>query len=149
MIKEIGNIVETRDGQATIQVIGGSQCHYCAAKTACTPLGTNVHIMQVPVKNGFQAGDYVEISFEPSSRMTSVVIVFLLPLFFMITGLALAAIYYPDSERMAVFGSFGGLLLGFAVVWILNKVIGRSSRFDPVLKKIEPVDYIWSRDAEA
>jgi positive regulator of sigma E activity len=148
MIKEIGNIVETHDGQATIQIIAGGQCNYCSAKTACTPLGTNIRMMQAPVKNGFQAGDYVEISFEPLSRMTSVIIVFLLPLFLMITGLTLAAIYYQDSEKMAILGSFGGLLLGFVVVWILDKLIGKSSRFDPILKKIDPVDYIWNREAQ-
>ena len=136
MFTETGQIVEIKNGLAAIQLTQGEQCSTCAVKGACSPLGSGARIIHTPVDPSFHAGDRIELAFEPSTRIASAAIVFLTPVFFMIAGLAVAAIVFGDAEKPAIIGSFGGLFVGFFLVWLVNKIVSKKRTFAPILRKI-------------
>ena len=133
---EIGNVVEIKDDQATIQMVSGNQCTHCGAKAVCIAQGDSARVISVPVTKDLNVGDSVELSFSPSSRVKSAFIIFLLPILFMIMGVVLTTVYFENSETMTIPGAFGGLVFGFFIVWILNKFLSKRAGFKAVVKKM-------------
>jgi sigma-E factor negative regulatory protein RseC len=136
MFKETGKIVEIRAGQAKIQLFESNACNDCSAKTACSILGGGTRIIQVPIGPSFHVNDLIELSFESSTRITSVVIVFLLPVFTLIFGLAISVIKYGDTANTAILGSLSGLFIGFVLVWLINKLLIKKTLCNPIIRKI-------------
>ncbi len=136
MFRETGQIVEIKNGWAGIRLTQGEQCSHCAVKGACSSIGSGERVIHTRVDSSFRVGDHIELAFESSTRIASAVIVFLIPVFFMIAGLAVAAISFGDAEKPAIVGSFGGLILGFFIVWVVNKIVSKKKAFTPILRKI-------------
>jgi len=136
MFKETGKIIGFESGQAKIQLLQSDNCNHCGAKTACSSLGGGERIIRLPVLPNLNKDDLVELSFEPSTRIASAIIVFLLPVFTMIFGLAIAIIKFGDADKYAIIGSFGGLVIGFVLVWLINKLLAKKAVWNPVVRKI-------------
>ena len=136
MFKEKGQIVDIKEGKAEIRLTPGEHCHHCGAQTVCSSLGPSARIIRVKVNSTFNRGDWVELSFESSTRIISAVLVFLLPIILMVIGLAFAVIRYGDSEKVAILGSLSGLVGGFAIVGIINKLLAKRATWDPIVRKV-------------
>jgi len=136
MFKESGKILDIEGGQARIQLFQSDNCNHCGAKTACSALGSGERIIRLPIGPTFHVNDLIELSFESSARIASAIIVFLLPVFTMIFGLAISVIKYGDADKTAILGSFGGLFIGFVLVWLINKLLAKKAVWNPILKKI-------------
>ncbi len=136
MFKETGKIIELNAGQASIQLLQSENCSQCSVNSACSGFGAGARIIRLPVDQTFHVNDEVELSFESSTHLTSAVIVFLMPVFFMIAGLAFAVIRYGQSDKFAIAGTFGGLILGFILVWIINKLLAKKAVWNPIIRKI-------------
>ena len=136
MFKETGKIIGFEGGQANIQMLQSDNCNHCGAKTACSGLGGGERIIRLPVGPNLHVNDLIELSFESSTRIASAIIVFLLPVFAMIAGLAIAIMKYGDADKYAIIGSFGGLAIGFVLVWLINKLLAKKAVWNPVVRKI-------------
>lgn len=136
MFKETGKILEIEQGQASVELFQNDNCNHCGAQTACSVLGGGHRIIRMPIGPTYHVNDLIELSFESSTRIASAIIVFLLPVLTMVFGLAISVIKYGDTNKAAIFGSFGGLLIGFVLVWLINKLLAKKAVWNPVVRKI-------------
>ena len=133
---ETGTIVEIHKNLATIRMVPGSQCSHCGAQTICTTLGDSARILQVPVQNDMTVGDTVRVHFKSASRVEATIIVFVVPIFFMLAGLVAGLLISPENEGPVILSTFARLVVGFFTTWVLNKLFGNRSEFQPDVQKI-------------
>lgn len=136
MEKEIGKIVNLEDGKAVVQLTAGSQCDHCGAKTICSSLSSAIRQITVPSPEDVKIGDLVELVYKPSTRIASSLIVFIMPVLFMIAGYFVAVAIVQKSEGMGIIGSLFGIAAGIFLVWVFNRVLADKKDFSPYIKKI-------------
>ena len=132
---EKGQIINIDSNKVVVQMEAGSQCQQCSAKHACSGMGGVVRRIEIPMKNDVKIGDQVTISYLSQSRIISAVLVFLLPLFFLFAGYFLG-FYFFGNESEAILTTFGGLIVGFILLWILNKFLSKDKHFLPTIIKV-------------
>lgn len=133
---ELGKIVNINNEKIVVQMEAGSQCQHCGGKPACTAMGGVVRQIEIPVENNLQVGDQVTINYQFQSRIVSAILVFLLPIIFLIAGYCIG-FYFFETEGKAILTGIGGLMLAFIVLWALNKILTRDKHFLPTILKYE------------
>jgi positive regulator of sigma E activity len=136
METEIGKIVTINDENAVVQMEAGSQCQHCGAKHACSAMGDVMRQIEIPAKNDVHVGDHVTISYQSQSRIVSVLLVFLLPVLFLIAGYFIGFALF-GTEGKGILTSLGGLVIAFILNWGLNKIFAKDSHFLPTIVKID------------
>ncbi len=136
METEIGKVVTINNDKVVVQMEAGSQCQHCGAKHACTAMGGVVRQIEIPAKNDVQVGDHVTISYQSKSRIVSAIIVFILPVLFLITGYFIGFSLF-GTEGKAILTALGGLIIAFILNWGLNKIFSKNSHFLPTIVKID------------
>ncbi len=135
METEQGKIVDLKNGKAVIEMEAGSQCTHCGARHACSAMGGVVRQIEIPVKNNVKVGDRVTISYQSQSRIVSALLVFLLPVLFLIAGYFVGFTLF-GTEGKAILVALAGLVIAFILNWGLNKVFTTDSHFLPMIVKI-------------
>lgn len=136
METEEGKIISFKDGKAVVQMEAGSQCTHCGARHACSAMGGLVRQIEIPAKNDVQVGDHVTISYQSQSRIVSAIIVFMLPVLFLIAGYFIGFSLF-GTEGKAILTSLGGLGIAFILNWGLNKIFEKDRHFVPMIVKID------------
>lgn len=136
MEEEIGHVTKVDHGKVKIQLTPGSQCTGCGAKSFCSALGETVRVLEVESKENVNPGDMVSLKFSASSKLTSAMIIFILPIIFMIAGYFLMTSLYINSEGWGVIGSLLGLVFGFIVIRVLDRLLLKTKEYNPIIKKI-------------
>ena len=131
MENESGIVVAVENGRAVIQMTPGSYCQKCAAKDICSSLGETTRQISVPTTKKLSVGERVTLSYRASSRVTSAMIVFILPILFLIAGYFFGTSFFGKSEGWGILGSLLGLVVGFVAIWLLNKILERKQSFIP------------------
>jgi len=132
---EKGKIVNIDSNKVVVQMEAGSQCQQCGAKHACAGMGGLVRQIEIPANNNVKIGEQVTISYMSQSRVISAVLVFLLPVFFLIAGYSLG-VYLFGTEVGAILTTFGGLIVGFILLGIMNKILAHNKHFLPTILKV-------------
>ena len=116
MKEEVGKITNIVNGRAYVQMESGSQCNRCGANHSCTPLNQITRELEIPVSNeNIKIGDRVSINFRPQTRILSAVLVFILPVIFLITGYFIGTKFY-NSEDKSILTGFTGLSISFIII---------------------------------
>ena len=125
MITESGRVVGIEDKALWVETIRRSTCGSCAAQKGCGQglmnKFTDGRRNQLRVLLGSQSADAfhlddeVEISIPERALITGAMTVYLLPLFSMIAGMALASQYAP-SDAIAALGALLGFVGGMVLV---------------------------------
>lgn len=136
MEEEIGHVTQVDHGKVKIQLTAGSQCTGCGAKAFCNSLGETVRVLEVESKENVNPGDTVSLKFSPSSKLTSAMIIFILPIIFMIAGYFLMTSLYINTQGWGIIGSLAGLVFGFIVIRFLDRVLLKTKEYNPVIKKM-------------
>ncbi|NOY59082.1 MAG: SoxR reducing system RseC family protein [Calditrichaeota bacterium] len=136
MEEEIGHVTKVDHGKVKVQLTPGSQCTGCGAKSFCSALGETVRVLEVESDENVSPGDKVSLKFGTSSKLTSAMIIFILPVIFMIAGYFLMTSLYINTEGWGIIGSLAGLVFGFIVIRILDRVLLKTKEYNPVIKKI-------------
>jgi len=136
MEEEIGHVVNVDQGKIKIQLTPGSQCTHCSAKSICSSLGETVRVLEVESDEKVKLGDRVALIFKPSTRVLSATIIFILPVIFMIIGYFLMTAYYINTEGWGIIGSLLGLVFGFIVVRIFDRILLKTKGYKPIIKKV-------------
>ena len=132
---EEGKIIKLKNGKATVEMVVGSHCTSCRARHACSAMGGVVRQIEVPVKNGIRFGEQVTLSYNAKSRITSAGLVFLLPLVFLFIGYFVGVSIFKN-EIAAILTTFGGLIIGFISLGILNRALAHNNKFLPTIIKV-------------
>jgi sigma-E factor negative regulatory protein RseC len=125
VISETGRVVGIEDQALWVETIRRSTCGSCVAQKGCGQglmnKVTDGRRNQLRVLLGslaadsFQLNDEVEISIPERALIVGSMMVYLVPLFTMIAGMALAAQYRPGDVTAAL-GALSGFLMGMVVV---------------------------------
>jgi len=154
MLKEIATVVKAVDQDLWVRTDSQSGCNGCAASKGCgisliDKIFSNkpalLHVKNVHVKNDAfaQVGDKVVVGVEENAFLKASLLVYFLPLVFMI-GFALLGhfIYLPATPVNATFGdnngvvilfSFMGLLTGFICVTAISKKLSNNDQYRTIL----------------
>ncbi|HEY8389903.1 MAG TPA: SoxR reducing system RseC family protein, partial [Clostridia bacterium] len=93
--------------------------------------------VSIKLKNdvGAKIGDTVEVGFSDKSLTLSNLIVFGIPLLLLLIGMIIA-IGLKLNELFAIFIAIGSLVLGFVVVFIIDKIVAKNNDFSPKILRI-------------
>lgn len=153
MLVETGRIVAVGDDSLWVETIRQSTCGSCAAQKGCghgllnrISEGRSVYIR---VMRGALADtvcavdDQVRIGIPEQVILRGSVVLYILPLFFMLAGAAIAAGFWPASpDGAAAAGAAAGLVLGFALVRWHAWLHRRDCKLQPILLEVLPASPI-------
>ena len=136
MENEVGTIVKMKQGKMVIEVSSGGQCKLCGAAEACIPINDAGRKITLPYSStNYKVGDRVKIMFKPKIRILSAVMVFLIPIIFLIFGYFIGIKIF-ETENIAIGFSFLGLVFSFVLLWTMNKIISRGQTFVPKVSEL-------------
>lgn len=141
--EETGVVVALEGRFAYIERIHLAGCKNCAMHGLCgskdnpkLKFYNNIHL---------QVGDFVQININAGLRIFSSFIVFVFPIIMLFIFLVIGMLF-KLSEKISVLMAFGGLILAFLIVWMIDKYIGLKNKIS--LTKINPEDIDAHRNQE-
>ncbi len=138
MEHEHGTVLRKRNDTVIIKMEIGEQCETCAAKGSCISIGgENERHLELIYRKPIRAGDRVTIGYEPSSRIISAFLVFIVPILFLIFGYSIGSILF-ESEGSAILMSFAGLAISFIFIKIISKSLETHQSFIPKIVDVQP-----------
>lgn len=138
---ERGVVSKIKGNKATVQFERHSacdKCHMCAVTK-------DTMKVEVTLDNtlGANVGDFVEVEMGERYVLTAAAIVYVIPLVLIGVGIGVGTLI---SELAQVLMALGGLIIGFAIAILLDKLVIRKKKgFSPRMKSICPAtaqDYI-------
>ncbi len=135
-MEEIGKVVEVKGNVATVEIAPKGVCECCAARIVCRPGGDK---MRTEALNEARAevGQAVKVEMAPKSAIEAAVLLFILPIGFLVVGLLVFRLLGHGEP----FGVLGGLLflgLYFLALWLFDKKVAKNRRYRPVVKAVVP-----------
>lgn len=138
-MKESGTVIEVKNGIASVEVARSAACEHCKA----CHLGRDAQIMVAEAQNDAQAevGDKVYIELEQKIILGAAVIVYIIPLLFLIIGYLIGSnlanwLGVSYNEEIGVAFGFSLLALSYIIVWYINKRLSITRTFEPKLTEI-------------
>ena len=132
MGKETGKIIKIEEKTMTIQMRSDTHCQFCASKSACVFQGPEsmYRFIKVPQKTGYKEGDIVTLEYKESSKIMSALIIFLLPIIFLLLGYLVGYELF-GTLTAEILGVTICFLLSVVILYLLNRLIAKSSYFLP------------------
>ena len=134
-------MVSVQDRSVVLETINRSGCAQCSAKSTCgqSTLGrwmetSNQLVIPRPAEM-LQPGDIVEISLNGDLLAKAALVVYLLPLLFLLLGTTLA-FQIGGTDLSAFSGAAIGLLFGLFLVSRSTRLWSGSASFTPVFHQI-------------
>lgn len=131
---ERGVVAKVKGKRATVRFDRRSACDSCHM-CAVTKDGMKVEVV---IENtlGANVGDFVEVEMGERFVLTAAVIVYIIPLVLVAAGIGAGSLL---GELAQILLAVGGLVLGFAIAFALDRfVIRKRKGFSPVMKAICP-----------
>lgn len=122
--EDVGTVVEVKGRKVTLEVCPTSGCASCSMGGVCGTGNKNKYFTldtDIPVK----VGDQVILQIQGGSEVVSSLVLFLLPIVFMILGFVFGKFVFNLQESNAVLVSVLGLGLSFFVVRIIDHHYGK------------------------
>lgn len=147
MIEETARVVSSEAGHVWVEAERKSSCGHCSARAGCGTSVLDQVLGRKPMRFrlsdgglGLQAGDRVVIGIEDSVLMRGSLMVYLMPLVFMLGGALAgeaAAPQWGGGEGVVVLAGLVGLLAGLGWVARVSRRMGTDQRYRPVLLRRE------------
>jgi positive regulator of sigma E activity len=135
MGQETGLITKVEKDRMTVQLNNGEGCSVCAAKSACVFAGpqSNYRYIKVPAIPGAREGQLVTLEYREMSKVVAALVVFILPILFILGGYALGDTVLKTSVT-GTWGAVGGFVLSIGVLYLMNRWLAHSRLFRPKVK---------------
>jgi len=141
MLEAEGVIVKIGQEGVFVETSRVSACGSCSSKEGCGTstlsqlLGSKTSSFKVLNPIGAALGERVVIGMEEAALLKSSLLVYLLPLAFLLAGAIFGGWLAPDSlqDAYAVGGVFVGLVLGFVALKLVSANARTNSQFQPVI----------------
>lgn len=140
MIRESGCVVRIAGPFAWVSCESRAGCARCAEGKGCGGgllsrlLGDRLFQLRVPVSADIRVGDQVQLGISEGALLSAACLMYLLPLFALITGALVGDFLGGDGPALLLGGLT--LLVSFLLLHVFRERIARSSRFQPVI--LEP-----------
>lgn len=135
MEKEVGRVIKTRGNEAEVLLHSRSACDRCGARFACVAGEGVERIMTVQNHLNAKVGDRVEIELSEKTRIFSALLIFFMPLVFILVGYYLATGLF-HTEGSGILGAILGFIGSGFILWIVNKIAVKNQRVNPHMKKL-------------
>lgn len=116
------------NGTAEVDIITGSACSGCHAKSACSLGSTEVKTITVKSNAALSPGDRVTVTMEQSQGFRALMIGYVMPLLVLIAAFA-ALTTAGAGELASALLSFGALAVYYGVVWVFRTKVGEKFEF--------------------
>lgn len=141
MLEAEGVIVKIGQEGVFVETSRVSACGSCSSKEGCGTstlsqlLGSKTSSFKVLNPIGAALGERVVIGMEEAVLLKSSLLVYLLPLTFLLAGAIFGGWLAPDGlqDAYAVCGVFVGLVLGFVALKLVSATARTNSQFQPVI----------------
>lgn len=131
---ERGVVAKIKGKKATVRFDRRSACDSCHM-CAVTRDGMKVEVVIDNTLNA-NVGDFVEVEMGEKFVLTAAAIVYIIPLILVGAGIGFGTLV---SELAQILMAVGGLIIGFAIAFLLDRfVIRKKKGFSPVMKAICP-----------
>src|SRR5690554_4483194 len=137
MIHETGTVISVSGDDAWVQTIRESACQSCKARHGCGQKAlaglTGGQSRQIRVANTLQAqpGDQVTVAIEESALLKASLLVYAIPLLFMVLATIVMGIAWPGNELAAILAAVAGLAGG---LWLAARYSRtRSAHWQPAM----------------
>ncbi len=138
MEHEYGTVIKSRHDRVTLHMESSEQCGSCVAKDCCVTIGDeNVRQLDLPVTKALRTGDRVTVGYEPSSRIISAFIVFIVPIMFLIIGYFIGLRIF-GTEGKSILTAFSTFVISFGIVRLLSRLVEKRKSFQPVILHVQP-----------
>ncbi len=140
MIRESGCVIRIAGPFAWVSCESRAGCARCAEGKGCGGgllsrlLGDRLFQLRVPVSADIRVGDQVQLGISEGALLSAACLMYLLPLFALITGALVGDFLGGDGPALLLGGL--ALLVSFLLLHVFRERIARSSRFQPVI--LEP-----------
>ncbi len=118
----------TGDGTAEVEIMAGSACSGCHAKSVCSVGDTQVKIINVNNASDLKPGERVTVMMELSQGFRAVAIGYLLPLAALITAF-IASSVAGAGELLCALISFTAVAICYLLIWLSRKRIEKKFEF--------------------
>jgi positive regulator of sigma E activity len=124
MKEDVGTVVAIHGKKVTIEICPTAGCASCSMSGVCGAGNKNKYFT-IETDQPVQMGDQVTLQIHGGSEVVSSLILFLMPILFMIFGFVLGRFILGLKEGNAVLISILGLGLSFFVVKIIDHFYGK------------------------
>jgi sigma-E factor negative regulatory protein RseC len=127
-----GKIFKVEGKTAWIEFTPSSRCSKCGACFMSQDSGKMILEAENPVEA--KVGDWVEVGISPASQTLFPLIIFGVPLLFLVVGIFLGILI---SENMAVILGIVFLTFGFLLLKLIDRYLGKAKKFkNSIIRKI-------------
>lgn len=150
MLTEQAKVTRVEDPYVWVETQRQSSCGSCSMNKGCGTsvlskvVGQKMSNLRVASDLALRPGDYVLISIEDSMLIKGSLLVYALPLVFMLGSAGLFAVVFSQwglvfSEGWQIISVLGGLALSFWVLKRKNQQYSKSGQFQAkILRKVHP-----------
>jgi sigma-E factor negative regulatory protein RseC len=130
-MEEKGKVIELLANEAKVEVMPSAICSHCSSTDACGSIGTKAKV--VLAKNPIEAkvGDLVKLELKEKARATSILLVFGLPITFLLAGIIIGEII--SGDKLAAILGGAGLVIAFIIVKMIDRLVDRKESFLPTI----------------
>src|SRR5512139_408586 len=107
------------DGTADVEIVTGSACSGCHAKSACSLGNSDVRVINVRSDEKLSPGDKVTVVMEQSQGFRALAIGYLIP-FLVLIAVFIALTVAGAGELSSALLSFASLAVYYFIVWLLR-----------------------------
>jgi len=116
------------DGTADVEIVTGSACSGCHAKSACSLGSTDVRVINVRSDEKLNPGDKVTVVMEQSQGFRALAIGYLIP-FLVLIAVFIALTIAGAGELSSALLSFTSLAVYYFIVWLMRGRIEKKFEF--------------------
>jgi len=142
-VQEIGEVVKLKKNNAVVRFDRKSACDSCHM-CAVTKDGMKVETV-IPNSLNVNVGDFVAVEMGDKFVLTAAVIVYIIPLLLVGAGIGIGILF---SETMQIILAVAGLLLGFGIAILLDKVVRKKKGFSAQMVRVAAASEIVKKPLE-
>jgi sigma-E factor negative regulatory protein RseC len=116
------------DGTADVEIVTGSACSGCHAKSACSLGSTDVRTINIKSDAKLNPGDKVTVIMEQSQGFRALVIGYVIPFLLLITVFIVLTVAGAGELSSALL-SFSSLAVYYFIVWLMRSRIDKKFEF--------------------
>ncbi len=135
MEKEIGRVIKIKGNEAEVVLHSRTACGHCGARFACVAGDGVDRIMTVQNHLNAKVGDQIEIELSEKTRIFFALLIFFMPLVFILVGYYLATGLF-HTEGSGIWGAVLGFIGSGFILWIANKIAVKNQRINPHMKRL-------------
>ncbi len=135
-VEETARVIKVEGTTTKVQLEVNSACGDCGSSGFCHPASGSKPLVEVTNEIHASEGDIISLEVAPTSRISSSLIVFGLPILMLGVGALTGNLLGAASEDSAVVGAIAGLASGLLLVRIINSLAKSSTNIRPRAKRI-------------